>query len=182
VAGRTTRLFATGERNGKKLLGGSLLYPGFERSTKGAGRHQTVFSLAGRRPECGCCISRIRTFRPLGPALEKRYAPDPGIPRFCKGWPVISLFKYWEEGEYDADLPDSEIFRAEINRVNSHFFTLNIAQKTDGEWLIVELGDGQVAGLPKHADPVFFLSKLLNTKQKSSTAYLKADNGSVPMP
>ena len=35
-----------------------------------------------------------------------------------------------------------------------------MAQRTDGEWLIVELGDGQVAGLPDEADVAEFYRRL----------------------
>ena len=36
--------------------------------------------------------------------------------------------------------------------VRSCFFTMDVARRRGGEWLIVELGDAQVAGLPDHAD------------------------------
>jgi len=36
---------------------------------------------------------------------------------------------------------------------------MNVAQRSDGSWLIVELGDGQVAGLPENAAiPAFYES------------------------
>jgi ATP-grasp domain, R2K clade family 3 len=37
-------------------------------------------------------------------------------------------------------------------RVRSRFFTMDLARRTTGEWIIVELGDGQVAGLRDGAD------------------------------
>ena len=36
--------------------------------------------------------------------------------------------------------------------VKSRFFTMDIAKRRDGDWMIVELGDAQVAGLPENAD------------------------------
>jgi hypothetical protein len=33
-------------------------------------------------------------------------------------------------------------------RVPSRFFTMDVALREDGEWTVIELGDGQVAGLP----------------------------------
>ena len=36
--------------------------------------------------------------------------------------------------------------------VQSRFFTMDMAKRRDGEWMIVELGDAQVAGLPENAD------------------------------
>src|SRR3954469_315028 len=32
--------------------------------------------------------------------------------------------------------------------VRSRFFTMDVARRRDGDWMIVELGDGQVSGLP----------------------------------
>ena len=37
---------------------------------------------------------------------------------------------------------------------------MDIAKKKDGEWIIVELGDGQVAGLPENADKATFYKQL----------------------
>jgi len=57
---------------------------------------------------------------------------------------------YWEEGDYPPgiELPlgeFSEIFRA----IKSRFFAADLARTRTGQWVIVELGDGQVSGLPK---------------------------------
>ncbi len=41
---------------------------------------------------------------------------------------------------------------------------MDVAQRTDGTWIIVELGDGQVAGLPECAEASGFyrlLSKVV---------------------
>lgn len=36
---------------------------------------------------------------------------------------------------------------------------MDVARRSDGEWLIVELGDGQVSGLSERADiPAFYQS------------------------
>jgi hypothetical protein len=37
---------------------------------------------------------------------------------------------------------------------------MDVARRRDGEWIIVELGDGQVAGLPDSADPRAFYAAL----------------------
>src|SRR5262249_38888618 len=47
--------------------------------------------------------------------------------------------EYWEEGEYGRTPPPAGLFHEVARRVNSRFFTMDIAQRTDGEWLIVEL-------------------------------------------
>jgi len=59
---------------------------------------------------------------------------------------------YWEEGEYGNEAVPLAPFEAVAHRVRSHFFTMDIARRTDGAWRVVELSDAQVAGLPERAD------------------------------
>lgn len=69
---------------------------------------------------------------------------------------LIFTSEYWEEGEYEpTDLP-KDYFTEIAKNVKSNFFTMDVAQKTDGSWSIIELGDGQVAGLPENADEISF--------------------------
>lgn len=58
--------------------------------------------------------------------------------------------QYWEEGSYTTEAP-ADLFADVARPVRSRFFTMDVARTTDGRWLIVELGDGQVAGLPETA-------------------------------
>lgn len=65
---------------------------------------------------------------------------------------VVSVFNYWDEGNYGNATPDLESFVGIAQNIDSNFFTMDIAQKKNGEWMIMELGDGQVAGLPDTAE------------------------------
>jgi hypothetical protein len=47
-----------------------------------------------------------------------------------------------------------------MRRVQSRFFTMDVARRRDGAWMTVELGDGQVAGLPPGVDAVEFYRML----------------------
>jgi hypothetical protein len=67
---------------------------------------------------------------------------------------LLSIFKYWDEGEYTTDLPDLNRFNEIAMNIKSNLFTMDIAKTTSNEWIIVELGDGQVAGFPENADLV----------------------------
>jgi hypothetical protein len=61
--------------------------------------------------------------------------------------------RYWSEADYDdADLPLTELAKI-MKAVNSRFFTMDLAKGRDGAWRIIELGDGQVAGLLDTIDP-----------------------------
>jgi hypothetical protein len=78
---------------------------------------------------------------------------------FLQGRPLYSI-QYWDEGEYGTTTPPIEQFADVAGRVQSSFFTMDIARRKDGRWIIVELGDGQVAGLPDKADLAQFYSSL----------------------
>lgn len=65
---------------------------------------------------------------------------------------LLDCFEYWDEGDYSAPRPPKNIFADIAKQIKSRFFTMDIAQRIDGEWIIVELGDGQVAGFPDNAD------------------------------
>ncbi len=72
---------------------------------------------------------------------------------------LVFISEYWEEGIYEQEDFPKDLFLDVAKNVRSNFFTMDIAQKTEGEWLIVELGDAQVAGLPERVD----ISKFYNS-------------------
>lgn len=57
----------------------------------------------------------------------------------------ISINRYWDDGEYNDEDIDLEPFAAILDIIKSNFFTVDIAKKKNGDWIIMELGDGQVA-------------------------------------
>lgn len=83
---------------------------------------------------------------------------------YLDGEPILKV-PYWEQGEYETDTLPMETFNRVASRIQSRFFTMDIAQvkAKQGEehtYRIVELGDAQVAGLPERADPVTFYRAL----------------------
>jgi hypothetical protein len=75
---------------------------------------------------------------------------------WLSGKPILS-HRYWGDlTTFDAPLPWAELTPI-AERIPSRFFTMDVAFRADEGWTIVELGDGQVAGLPS-ADlaPEFF--------------------------
>lgn len=75
------------------------------------------------------------------------------------GRPIFTC-NYWEEGQYVGQPPDLRQFEEVMKEVPSRFFTMDIARKADGQWIIVELGDGQVSGL-QTAKPIEFYRALI---------------------
>ncbi len=69
---------------------------------------------------------------------------------------------YWDEDSYADIAPPIEVFASIAQKIQSRFFTMDIARRKEGGWLIVELGDGQVAGLPERANANQFYENLVN--------------------
>lgn len=67
------------------------------------------------------------------------------------GAPLFSS-PYWEQGTYPGAGPPPDRFVEVAAAVRSRFFTMDVARRRGGEWMIVELGDGQVSGLPRESD------------------------------
>ncbi len=106
----------------------------------------------------------FREFVPFEPLTQH---PKSGMPLtrefrlFFLDGTLLLAAAYWDEGEYGDLQPPVERFADIARSVQSRFFTMDVAKRLDGEWLIVELGDGQVAGLPEQADLMTFYQGLL---------------------
>jgi hypothetical protein len=61
---------------------------------------------------------------------------------------LLMCLPYWKEASYATEQPPLEQFKPIASQIASRFFTMDVAQTVEGNWIIVELGDGQVAGLP----------------------------------
>lgn len=90
---------------------------------------------------------------------------------FLDGAPILTA-EYWEEGEYGVVAPPLGPFTELAGRVASRFFTMDIARQTDGGWTVIELGDGQVAGLPERADILAFYRALRHGLDAASHSVL----------
>lgn len=73
---------------------------------------------------------------------------------------IIQTFQYWDEGDYQGISPNLNFLEDVIPSIGSNFFSIDIAQQKDGTWIIVELGDGQVSGLPDNANKAAFYASL----------------------
>lgn len=55
--------------------------------------------------------------------------------------------------EFDVEVPDFTAFEPLGRRIDSPFFSLDVAMLEDGGWAVVEVNDGGVSGLPPGLDP-----------------------------
>jgi hypothetical protein len=74
---------------------------------------------------------------------------------------LLASGRYWEEVEYDDDFEVDQF--AEIARsIASRFFSMDVARTRAGDWIVIEVGDGQVSGLPRTFDPMHFYRSLIS--------------------
>ena len=52
--------------------------------------------------------------------------------------------------------------------LGSPYYTVDFAEKADGEWMVVETGDGQVSGLAAAQDPVLYFAVLADAFEKEA--------------
>ena len=75
------------------------------------------------------------------------------------GEPIANA-PYWAGADYAGDVAPVEEFAHVIKSVRSRFFSMDLALGSDGAWRIIELGDGQVAGLLDTIAPKRFYESL----------------------
>lgn len=68
---------------------------------------------------------------------------------------MIACMDYWDEAVYEhesrVDVTLAPFLKV-AERIKSRFFTMDLAKTAGGEWLVIEVGDGQVSGLPIQAN------------------------------
>ncbi|MEN8908010.1 MAG: ATP-grasp domain-containing protein [Clostridiales bacterium] len=74
---------------------------------------------------------------------------------------LIQVIHYWDEGDYGELEPDLNKFTNIAQNIKSNFFTMDIAKEVNGNWIILELGDGQVSWLPKTVNVYEFYKNLI---------------------
>jgi hypothetical protein len=73
---------------------------------------------------------------------------------------LLGIYDYWEEGTYNISRPDTAEFEMIASTIDNNFFTMDIARQKDGQFIIIELGDAQVAGLPDKLNKAEFYKTL----------------------
>lgn len=116
--------------------------------------------LQGGNPEGGFVFREYIKFEPIGihPKSEMPLTLEYRI-FFLYHKPILWL-NYWDDGKYGDIVPPLDKFTEIAENVKSNFFTMDIAKTKIGDWLIVELGDAQVAGLPERTNKEEFYKNL----------------------
>ncbi len=116
--------------------------------------------LRGNNLEGGLVFRKFEQFKSLVSHSKSNMPLTKEYRLFVLDGKIIYWVNYWEEGNYNEEEPPVAFFAELATRAKSRFFSMDIAQTTDGKWLVVELGDGQVTGIPDNADAKLFYSSL----------------------
>lgn len=75
---------------------------------------------------------------------------------------VFYAGKYWPEANYAGrDIPSPHVLCTVLGKVPSTFYALDVAQKSDGTWTVVEVNDGGTAGVPEGGSVKDFYEALM---------------------
>jgi len=114
---------------------------------------ETFVARQGSEFQGGLVLRAFESFGQLSPHSKSGMPLTREYRLFFLDSEVVATSEYWEEGDYSGQSAPLDLFRPTGQRVQSRLFTMDVAQRTDGEWRVVELGDGQVAGLPERMAP-----------------------------
>lgn len=92
---------------------------------------------------------------PQSTATEARVWWRDGEPRLITAHPDSPVVDVAE-----IPAPDLERVRAAVGALDCPFVTTDLALRADGDWRVVEVGDGQVSDLHREVDPALFVGLL----------------------
>jgi hypothetical protein len=105
-------------------------------------------------------------FREFVPLQSLGPHPKSGMPMsleirvFALHGTVLAVMPYWaESADSNVDLP-TEFLADVLARIGDSFVTIDLARTRAGHWIVMEVGDGQVSGLPRPADAELLYSAL----------------------
>jgi len=116
--------------------------------------------LQGKDLNGGVVLREFMTFEPLGTHSRSHMPLTREFRLFYLNGRPIQVANYWDEGEYSGEQPPLDQFTTLASKIDSRFFTMDVARTVTGEWMVVELGDAQVAELPESVEPAKFFEML----------------------
>ena len=121
---------------------------------------QNFLRLRGDDLQGGLVFRRFEKFRSVGTHPKSGMPLTEEFRAFVLDGKIMMVMNYWDEVDYPGTLPDFQMLLPAVASISSRFFTVDFARRENGEWMIVELGDGQVSGLPDNADLKQFYGSL----------------------
>lgn len=121
-------------------------------ASDGADVHRIVsnfLQLQGESLVGGLVFREFVDFKRIGTHSKSRMPLVREFRLFVCDGQLITNAPYWAEGQYEGEIPDVHAFDDLLPRIGSRFFAIDVAQREDGFWLVVELNDGGSASVPE---------------------------------
>lgn len=82
---------------------------------------------------------------------------------FMMGDNILAHYNYWSEGDYSETIRPILLIKKIAQSLNKPelFFTIDIAEKENGDLVVIELGDGGSSGIPENGDPDLLYKNLI---------------------
>ncbi|QGJ70660.1 Hypothetical protein PBC10988_23580 [Planctomycetales bacterium 10988] len=103
--------------------------------------------LQGDDLQGGLVFRKAVELEPLGCPLPGKFPQSVEYRIFVFHGDVVATTPTWNS-DYPKEKPPVHEFLPYLRSIDSPFFSCDLALQTDGKWIIVEIGDGQVSGLP----------------------------------
>ena len=103
----------------------------------------------------GIVLREYLSLKMLG-CHEKSHMPIANEIRvFCIRHKPFAYIQYWSGAELHATSECQDLISSCLN-LDSNFYTIDLAQQENGEWIVIEVGDGQVSGLQDYNVASFY--------------------------
>jgi len=96
----------------------------------------------------GLCFRRFVPLRRIGTHPRSGMPLSDEVRIYCVGSKRVA-YRYWDGGDVD-EIP--AIVDEAAERLGLPFVSIDLGRLEDGGWMIIEVGDGQVSGLPEGAN------------------------------
>lgn len=108
--------------------------------------------------EGGLVLREFVQLKPIGADIRTGMPLSRELRSFWAGTRCIAISDYWRHDASDSVPP---VAHEAARRINRPFYTIDLAMTVEGEWIVIEVGDGQVSALPDSLSPGNFYAALL---------------------
>ncbi|HLP83979.1 MAG TPA: ATP-grasp domain-containing protein [Phycisphaerales bacterium] len=105
--------------------------------------------LRDRNFEGGLVLREFVRLKPIGEDERSGMPLSRELRSFWMGTTCIAVSDYWRN---DSSDPLPQVAGDAARLIERPFFTIDVAMTDAGEWIVIEVGDGQVSALPDSLD------------------------------
>lgn len=133
---------------------------------KAASVCEKFLELRGPDLEGGLVFREFLKFKSIGVHPKSKMPLTEEFRAFVYHGELLATMNYWDEGNYPVEKLQFDSLLSAVKNIPSNFFTVDFARLENNQLMIIELGDGQVSGLPDNMDLRDFYARLQSKTDK----------------